>query len=85
MEKTFENIDNEEHIEPNTGSNTEISEKNLSPNKRDNRNKKEQSVQQGIYTLYRNDDGFLKLKLSQSRNILFKQFLLNRSNLRCRK
>ena len=66
MEKKFENIDNEEHIEPNTGSNTEISQKNLSHNKRDNRNKKEQSVQQGIYTLYRNDDGFLISKSKYS-------------------
>ena len=49
MEKTFENINIEEHTDPNTGSNEEISEKNLSHNKRDNRNKKEQCVQQGIY------------------------------------
>merc|ERR1712083_306986 len=36
LEKTFENINDEEHSEPNTGSNAEISEKNLSHNKSDN-------------------------------------------------
>ena len=46
-------MNNEEHNEPNTGSNEEISEKNLSHNKKDNRNKKELSVQQGIYTLHK--------------------------------
>ena len=43
-------MNNEEEIEPSTGSNEEMSEKNLSHNKRDNRNKKDQCVQQGIYT-----------------------------------
>ena len=45
-------MNNEEHIETNTGSNAEISEKNLPRNKRENRNKKEQGLQKGICTLH---------------------------------
>ena len=51
-------MNNEEHIETNTGSNAEISEENISHNKRDNRNKKEQCVQQGMYTLHSKLSGF---------------------------
>ena len=70
MEKTFENINDEEHSEPNTDSNAEISEKNLSHNKSDNRNKKEQCGQQGIYTLHRKLSSFLISKSNYSIQIV---------------
>ena len=71
LEKTFENINNEEYIEENTGSNAETSEKNMSHNMMSNLNKKEQCARQGIYRLHKNLVVFKSKYRSQNRNIPF--------------